>query len=105
MLGANLPDDDRSTTIYDLNRLKDEAFEFPIDPVSGLEGIEVKWVQVRDRDGGRGVTVEVAGTPGRGLLHSAGRYWSVTPGEQTDKYPFYLMDIERAKLQRGSTTR
>ena len=99
VLGVKLPDDDHSATIYDLNRLKDEAFEFPIDPMSRLEGIEVKWVQVRDRDGGRGVTVEVGGPPGRGLLYSAGRYWSVTPGEQTDKYPFHLMDIERAKLQ------
>ena len=98
-MGMNLPPDGGPATIYDLNRLKDESFEFYIDPLTGLENIEVKLVSVRDRDGGRSVTVEVGGPPGRGVLSVASRYWSVIPGEATDKYPFFLMDVERVKLQ------
>jgi hypothetical protein len=99
ILGITLTPNSEAEIAYVLNLLKDEAFFFVIDPTTSLEGIEVRWVHLRDRNAGKPVTLEVDGPPGRAVIHAAETYWSVRDNETTDRYPFSMMDIDRAKLQ------
>jgi hypothetical protein len=99
ILGITLTPDSEAEIAYSLNLLKDESYFFLIDPMSPLESIEVRWVHLRNRNGGKSVTLEVDGPPGRGVIHSAESYWSVREDESTDRYPFSMMEVDRARLQ------
>ncbi|HWO72792.1 MAG TPA: hypothetical protein VNN21_04470 [Dehalococcoidia bacterium] len=98
ILGASLGPDQFAGKAYDLNLLKDGQFSFLIDPDLGLAMIEVKAVHLRDRMGGRGLTLEVLGHAGDGVLRVAERYFSIEDGTATGKYPLAMMDIDRAIL-------
>jgi hypothetical protein len=99
ILGIGLGPDQAQGKIYQVNRLKEANFSFVIDPASGLEGIEVKWVYLHPVTGGKGVTLHVDGPAGRGVSHAAEQYFDVHLGQVTDKYPFHLMDVRKAFLQ------
>jgi hypothetical protein len=99
ILGIGLGPAGRDGRIYDLNLLKRRDFGFMIDPTTGLLEIEVKTIHLRDRDGGRGLTLEVGGPPGQGIIFAAERYFAIEPAQTTGKYPLYLMDIDRVYLQ------
>jgi len=99
ILGIGLGPAGSDGRVYDLNLLKQRDFSFLTDPTTGLLEIEVKWVHLRDRDGGRGLTLEVGGPPGRGVMFAAERYFATEPSQTTEKYPLFLMDIDRAYLQ------
>ncbi|OFV80882.1 MAG: hypothetical protein A2W26_13805 [Acidobacteria bacterium RBG_16_64_8] len=99
ILGIELGPDAGAEKAYRLNLLKEESFSFVFDPTSGLEGIEVKWVTLRDRDGGRQMILQVGGPAGRGLIFAAQKYFATRPDDETTRYPLDLMDVYRAKLQ------
>lgn len=99
ILGIELGPDSGAERAYRLNVLKEESFSFVIDPASGIEGIEVKWVTLRDRDGGRQVILQVGGPAGRGVIFAAQKYFATRADDETTRYPLDLMDIDKAKLQ------
>ena len=99
ILGIGLGPEGRDGRTYDLNLLKRPDFAFLLDPMTGLEAIDVKTLHVRDRDTGQGMTWEIGGPAGNGVIARVERYFAAHPGENTDKYPIGLMDIDRAFLR------
>jgi hypothetical protein len=99
VLGVPLLPDEASQRTYKLDPLLRPDFAFVFDSSSGLAEVVVKWVHLRDTNGWRGLTLEVEGPPGRGILAAAEKFFSVDPGQRTDKYPLQLMEIDRVKFQ------
>ena len=99
ILGIDLGADPGAERAYRLDLLKEAGFSFVIDASTGLESIEVKWIHLRDRDGGRQLILQVGGPAGLGVIFAADKYFATSPGPQTDRYPLALMDVDKAKLQ------
>jgi hypothetical protein len=99
ILGIVLGPDPAAEKAYRLNLLKQADFSFVIDPTTGLENIEVKWLHLRDREGGRQLILQVGGPAGRGVVFAAEKYFATNPGDATDRYPLALLDVHKAKLQ------
>lgn len=97
ILNVVLPPAPGADRFYELAPLIDPDFAFSLQP--GIESINIKWLHLSPRSGGKPLTIYPDGPPGLAVLIAAAPYLAIESGEQSGKIPLNQMVVDKAQLQ------